>query len=257
MPATSGNAINGLGETAFRRASRVDWHDPDTIEHGELQKWFYTQDPDNPAIVKARAARAKILDIEEPPVTGEPLEQSAEDWSQDLAAYAGTRELELFGITALKPEWAYEGVSAGLPMGNHDRCGARLRANEDCAGGPGRCRSRAAIRKGSQSLQRHCRMDKATRVGCGPACGAPGRAAADDSTGARVWIWRTRQAWLDYQPGLWLILQACSRAHERAPGARRQLRPITMSTTFAAVARSARNACPPDAIGPEKSSGSR
>jgi hypothetical protein len=67
MPATSGNTINGMGETAFRQASRVYWHDPDTIEHGDLQKWFYTQDPDNQAIVKARAARAKMLDIEVPP----------------------------------------------------------------------------------------------------------------------------------------------------------------------------------------------
>ena len=111
MPATSGNSINGLGETEFRQASHVYWHDPDTIEHGELQKWFYTQDPDNPAIAEARTARAKILDIEVPPVSGEPLEQSAEDWSQQLAAYADTREMELFGITAMKPEWVYEGAS--------------------------------------------------------------------------------------------------------------------------------------------------
>ena len=110
MPAISGNTINGLGETEFRQASWVYWHDPATIEHGELQKWFYTQDPDNQAIADARAVREKILDIEVPPVTGEPLEQSAEDWSQELAAYAATRELELFGITALKPEWAYAGV---------------------------------------------------------------------------------------------------------------------------------------------------
>ena len=53
MPATSGNTINGMGETEFRQASRVYWHDPDTIEHGELQKWFYTQDPDNRAIADA------------------------------------------------------------------------------------------------------------------------------------------------------------------------------------------------------------
>ena len=111
IPATSGNTINGLGETRFRRASHVYWHDPDTIAHGELQKWFYTQDPDNQAIAKARAARAKILDIEVPPVIGKPLQQPAADWSRELAAYANTRELELFGITALKPEWTYSGVT--------------------------------------------------------------------------------------------------------------------------------------------------
>jgi len=103
MPARSGNTVNGLGETEFRRALPVYWHDPDTIEHGELQKWFYTQDPDNEVIAQARAARAKILDIEVPPVTGEALDQPAADWSRELAAYADTLEMELFGITALKP----------------------------------------------------------------------------------------------------------------------------------------------------------
>jgi len=110
MPETSGNTINGLGETEFRRAARIYWHDPDTIEYGELQKWFYTQDPNNPAINDARAARAKILAIEVPSVTGEPLQQSAEEWSQDLATFTDTLDLELFGITAFKPEWTYDGV---------------------------------------------------------------------------------------------------------------------------------------------------
>jgi epoxyqueuosine reductase QueG len=110
MPETSGNIINGMGETKYRRASRVYWHDPDTIEHGELQKWFYTQDPDNPAINEARAARQKIVDIVVPPVSGEPLQQSEQDWSEQLAAYAETLDLEFFGITAFKSEWTYEGV---------------------------------------------------------------------------------------------------------------------------------------------------
>ncbi len=111
MPETSGNAINGMGETQFRRPSRVYWHDPDTIPHGKLQKWFYTQNPDNPAINEARAARAEILSIEVPPVSGEPVQQSAQRWSQQLAAYADTLDLELFGITAFNPEWTYDGVT--------------------------------------------------------------------------------------------------------------------------------------------------
>jgi ferredoxin len=109
MPAVSGNTINGLGETRFRRATHVYWHDPDSIPHGDLQKWFYTQNPDNPAIEQARAARAKILELEVAPVTGEPLQQSAGDWSRQLAAHAATLDLELFGITAFKSEWTFEG----------------------------------------------------------------------------------------------------------------------------------------------------
>lgn len=107
MPAISGNTVNGMGETAFRRATHVYWHDPDTIEHGELQKWFYTQDPENAAIAKARATRAAILDIEVPAIAGEPLQQSAETWSKQLAGFADTLDMELFGITALQPEWIF------------------------------------------------------------------------------------------------------------------------------------------------------
>ncbi len=69
MPAISGNTVNGMGETEFRQASPVYGHGPETVEHGELQKWFYTQDPDNEAIAQALAARAKSLDIKVPPVT--------------------------------------------------------------------------------------------------------------------------------------------------------------------------------------------
>jgi ferredoxin len=108
VPETSGNTINGVGEESFRRASPIYWHDPDTLVHGELQKWFYTQDPDNVAIAGAREARAKFLDIEVPPVSGEPLDQSAETWTRDLRAFAATLDMELFGITALKDKWLFE-----------------------------------------------------------------------------------------------------------------------------------------------------
>ncbi len=109
IPGISGNTINGMGETNFRRPTRVYWHDPDIIPHGQMQKWFYTQDPHNEAIDQARVARAKILDIEVPPTTGEPLQQSAVDWSQQLTAYSNALDLELFGITAFRPEWTFAG----------------------------------------------------------------------------------------------------------------------------------------------------
>ncbi len=108
VPKISGNAINGVGEENFRRASPIYWHDPDTLLHGEMQKWFYTQNPDNVAIAKAREARAKILDIEIPPVSSEPLDQSAEAWTSDLRAFVATLDMELFGITSLKEEWLFE-----------------------------------------------------------------------------------------------------------------------------------------------------
>ena len=110
MPDISGNAINGLGESEHRRAAPIYWHDPDTLAHGELQKWFYTQHPDDRHIIKAREDRAEILAIEVPPVTGEPLQQSADEWTRQLRAHVATLDMELFGITAFRPEWAFEGA---------------------------------------------------------------------------------------------------------------------------------------------------
>ena len=111
MPEESGNTINGLGETKHRRATPIYWHDPATLAHGELQKWFYTQNADNPNIIKAREDRANILAIEVPPVSGRPLRQSAEKWTQQLQDHANTLDMELFGIAAFKPEWAFEGIT--------------------------------------------------------------------------------------------------------------------------------------------------
>jgi len=108
MPSVSGNTVNGLGEENVRRASHVYWHDPDTLHHGELQKWFYTQNVDHPGINEARAKREEVLAIEVPPVSGEPLQQSAEEWTRELSAQAATLDFELFGITRFNPEWSFD-----------------------------------------------------------------------------------------------------------------------------------------------------
>lgn len=109
MPEVSGNSVNGLGELELRRPTHVYWHEPDALHHGEMQKWFYTQNMDHPAIQKTRADREKIHAIEVPPVSAESLQQSAEDWSEQLKAHAEICDFELFGITAFNPQWSYEG----------------------------------------------------------------------------------------------------------------------------------------------------
>jgi epoxyqueuosine reductase len=108
MPPVSGNAVNGVGETEFRRASPVYWRDPDTLQHGELQKWFYTQHVGDESIARARAEREKFLQIVVPPVSGEPLQQSAETWSGELSAHAETLDMDLFGITGFRHEWTFD-----------------------------------------------------------------------------------------------------------------------------------------------------
>lgn len=110
VPPVSGNDVNGMGETEFRRASYIYWHDPDTLAHGELQKWFYTQNNDNQAINDARADREKILRAELPPIAAQRAERSPSEWLQVLRDYAGTLDFDLFGVARVQPEWAYDGV---------------------------------------------------------------------------------------------------------------------------------------------------
>ena len=111
VPEVSGNTINGVGESTKRQASPIYWHDPDSLAHGRLQSWFYTQNADDEHINKARADRAEILATELSPVAQEPLQQSAEAWATQLHEHAQSLELELFGITEFRPEWTFEGVT--------------------------------------------------------------------------------------------------------------------------------------------------
>ena len=100
IPDVSGNDVNGLGEEAFRRPKHVYWHEPDTLPHGEMQKWFYTQNMDNEPIQQARAEREKIHAIELPPVAAERPDESAEQRTSALEEHADTLDFELMGITA-------------------------------------------------------------------------------------------------------------------------------------------------------------
>lgn len=111
MPEISGNTLNGLGEADTRRPTPIYWHDPEQLPHGSLQNWFYTQNSDDPDIIRAREERAEILAIEVPPVSSEPVQQTAQDWTSQLRDHVATLDMELFGITAFRPEWAFEGAN--------------------------------------------------------------------------------------------------------------------------------------------------
>ncbi len=111
MPDTSGNTINGLGETRKRRPSPVYWRDPDTLAHGRLQQFFYTQHPDNEEVRAERATRARIFEAPLEPLAATPLEQSSAVWSAQLRSFAETLDMELFGVTALRDDWLFEDSS--------------------------------------------------------------------------------------------------------------------------------------------------
>ena len=109
-PDVSGNDINGLGEEQPRRPRMVYWaSDPDTIPHGQMQRWFYSVNPDHPALRAARAERQKVLDTPLPDTTGRPATRTPEDWTTALDAFVADGTCEMTGVAAMQPDWVYEG----------------------------------------------------------------------------------------------------------------------------------------------------
>ena len=110
-PQVSGNAINGLGETSPRPADMVYWApDPDTIPHGKLQRWFYTQGTDDPALAKAREDRKRLLELEDAPVSGTPRRRSPAAWTSDLQRYAETADFEMVGVAEMREAYKLSGA---------------------------------------------------------------------------------------------------------------------------------------------------
>jgi Pyruvate/2-oxoacid:ferredoxin oxidoreductase delta subunit len=109
-PDVSGNEINGLGETTPRRPRMVYWApDPDTIPHGEMQRWFYSVRPDHPALSAARADRQQVLDTPIPDLAPDPVHRSPEDWSAALERFVAENTCEMTGVAEMRDEWVFEG----------------------------------------------------------------------------------------------------------------------------------------------------
>ena len=110
VPKVSGNAINGRGETEPRRPRMVYWApDPDDIPHGELQRWFYTVEPPDPAMAEARIARRQLTAMPIPDVTGPPVERPPGEWTRALDAFVTDGLCERIGAAEMSPDWVYEG----------------------------------------------------------------------------------------------------------------------------------------------------
>ncbi|RFP88325.1 4Fe-4S dicluster domain-containing protein [Rhodobacteraceae bacterium 63075] len=114
-PGVSGNEINGLGERAFRRPGVVYWApEPDDIPHGRMQRWFYSVRPDAEPLVRARAERQKVLDAPMPPLAREQVTRAPEDWTAALERFVEAGLCERSGVTALDPDWLFDGQSSAF-----------------------------------------------------------------------------------------------------------------------------------------------
>jgi ferredoxin len=109
-PDVSGNAINGLGEATRRRPRMVYWAtDPDTIPHGAMQRWFYSATPPDARFAEVRAWRQTIYDMPLPDVSGPPIARAPEDWTAALSRFVDEGLCEKTGVAEMRDDWVYEG----------------------------------------------------------------------------------------------------------------------------------------------------
>jgi len=109
LPEITGNEINGLGDGDARRPRMVFWSpDPDEIEFGQVQKWFYQQEPPNPELMQERARRKEILDAPLPDLAPNPAQKTPDEWTANLNKFVVAGECERVGVARMRPEWVYQ-----------------------------------------------------------------------------------------------------------------------------------------------------
>ena len=110
---TSGNAINGLGETTSRQASPFFWHPPDMHPFGELQSYArrnFSKCPGSDEAFKAAYNFPELVPISE---TRNP--SSPEQLTAQATAFALAHEADAIGMTPMDPLYVVAGYTIDEP----------------------------------------------------------------------------------------------------------------------------------------------
>jgi ferredoxin len=108
-PPVSGNTINGVGEESSRRPSPVYWHPPETIPHGPLQRWFYDRTGSDETLAEARRARQQAIDEPLIPVAAERSSHSAEAMTDAVKRAAAQCGADDVGVTPMRADYVFDG----------------------------------------------------------------------------------------------------------------------------------------------------
>lgn len=110
---TSGNAINGLGETEPRKASPFFWHPPTQHPYGDLQNVARQSSRKCPGSAPAFMAAYNHPELQ--PIAATRNNASAQDLTSAATAYALCHEIDAVGIAAMDPFYTFEGYSIAEP----------------------------------------------------------------------------------------------------------------------------------------------
>jgi len=109
-PEVSGNAINGVGDQAPRRPSPIYWRPPDSIPHGPLQTWFYQRTGNSDeTLIEARRDRQRAIDEPLAPVAVDLTERDAAEWTTEIRRVAAECGADDVGITPMRADYVFAG----------------------------------------------------------------------------------------------------------------------------------------------------
>lgn len=115
MGQVSGNKLNGWNESEVRQPTLVMWANPRDLEHGAVQQRMTQEFIDHPELRTV----LRVDDRHEPAAIAEhPVERSPQDWLNAITEFAtgsAGHGVELVGVTRPRPEWFFEGRSVELP----------------------------------------------------------------------------------------------------------------------------------------------
>lgn len=105
----SGNAINGVGETAPRRPSPFFWHPPDQHPWGDLQIVARQSSRNCPGSAQAFQAAYTYPDLN--PVSASRSRATAQELTEKVRGFALSHEADDAGIAAMDPTYIFEGYT--------------------------------------------------------------------------------------------------------------------------------------------------
>ncbi len=116
FPPTSGNEVNGLGETEVRAPSPFFWHPVDEHPWGELATQVNLVFRESPYVAQYFSPDPPGGRGPDPiPVGKEVSEDAPANFSNAIKQFALQDEADLVGITSMKPGYVYEGYSIDEP----------------------------------------------------------------------------------------------------------------------------------------------
>lgn len=114
FPDLSGNTVNGLGETEYRKTSPFFWHPSGKQQFGDLQRAvteYHRRSPEIREVFNAHAGRG----ADPVPQAEQRTEKSPEECTAAVKAHCLAHEGDMVGITRMRPEHVYDGYNIDEP----------------------------------------------------------------------------------------------------------------------------------------------